>query len=118
MQRSGLKFQIHATGTTVNRRCRSPHADSQVTNSGLQEGPWEQVARIIGCAHTMLHQEGIPRIQTDVCIITKCSAVIRSSGGLLADIASQDGQDKTLGGKHPNSAEHPIDLMGFEVLSE
>ncbi|KAJ0426527.1 hypothetical protein BJY00DRAFT_91306 [Aspergillus carlsbadensis] len=56
MQQSGLKFQMHATGTTV-------------------EGSWEQVARVIGCAHTMLHQEGIPRIQTDVRIITRMDKI-------------------------------------------
>jgi hypothetical protein len=51
-------------------------------------------------------------------MITRCCIVIRSSGGLLADIALQDGQDQTLGGKHPDSAEHSIDLIGFEMLSE
>jgi hypothetical protein len=51
-------------------------------------------------------------------MITRCCIVIRSSGGLPTDIALQDGQDQTLGGKHPDSAEHSIDLIGFEMLSE
>ncbi|KKK16164.1 hypothetical protein P175DRAFT_0449969 [Aspergillus ochraceoroseus IBT 24754] len=56
MQQSGLKYQMHATGTTV-------------------EGPWDQVARIIGYSHTLLHQEGIARIQTDIRMITRTDKV-------------------------------------------
>lgn len=30
------------------------------------EGSWEEVMRVIGRAHTMLHEKGILRIQTDI----------------------------------------------------
>ena len=30
------------------------------------EGSWEEVMRLIGQAHTMLHEKGIVRIQTDI----------------------------------------------------
>ena len=30
------------------------------------EGPWDKVHQVIGQAHTVLHQQGIVRIQTDV----------------------------------------------------
>ncbi|OOF98933.1 hypothetical protein ASPCADRAFT_127520 [Aspergillus carbonarius ITEM 5010] len=56
MQKSGLKYQMHATGTTV-------------------EGSWDQVSQIIGFAHTLIHQEGITRIQTDIRITTRTDKV-------------------------------------------
>ncbi|KAI4108244.1 MAG: hypothetical protein L6R37_001117 [Teloschistes peruensis] len=30
------------------------------------EGSWDEVMRLIGQAHTMLHKKGIMRIQTDI----------------------------------------------------
>lgn len=30
------------------------------------EGSWDQVHRVIGQAHTLLHNQGIVRIQTDI----------------------------------------------------
>ena len=33
---------------------------------GLTEGPWDEVMKIIGQAHSYLHEKGIVRIQTDV----------------------------------------------------
>jgi uncharacterized protein (TIGR00106 family) len=30
------------------------------------EGPWDKVHQVIGQAHTMLHQQGILRIQSDI----------------------------------------------------
>ncbi|EYE90933.1 thiamine-binding protein, partial [Aspergillus ruber CBS 135680] len=47
MQQSGLKYQVHATGTTIER-------------------PWDQVSQIIGFAHTLIHHQGIVWIQTDI----------------------------------------------------
>jgi uncharacterized protein YqgV (UPF0045/DUF77 family) len=35
------------------------------------EGTWDQVSQVIGYAHTLIHQEGIPRIQTDIRITTR-----------------------------------------------
>lgn len=37
--------------------------DIQIT--GL-EGPWDEVMKVIGMAHTMLHEKGVMRIQTDI----------------------------------------------------
>ncbi|PYI12740.1 cell wall biogenesis protein [Aspergillus sclerotiicarbonarius CBS 121057] len=56
MQKSGLKYQMHATGTIV-------------------EGSWDQVSQIIGHAHALIHQEGIARIQTDIRITTRTDKV-------------------------------------------
>ncbi|OQV00804.1 hypothetical protein CLAIMM_06254 [Cladophialophora immunda] len=47
MKRSGLKYSMHSAGTTV-------------------EGSWDDVMRLIGQAHTLLHQKGIVRIQSDI----------------------------------------------------
>ena len=32
----------------------------------LAEGPWDDVMRVIGQAHSMLHQNGVVRIQSDI----------------------------------------------------
>ncbi|KIW49819.1 hypothetical protein PV05_11465 [Exophiala xenobiotica] len=47
MKKSGLKYSMHSAGTTV-------------------EGSWDDVTRLIGQAHTILHEKGIVRIQTDI----------------------------------------------------
>ncbi|KAF7618783.1 hypothetical protein AFLA_000431 [Aspergillus flavus NRRL3357] len=47
IEKSGLKYVMHSAGTTL-------------------EGPWDKVHQVIGQAHTVLHQQGIVRIQTDV----------------------------------------------------
>lgn len=33
---------------------------------GRAEGSWDEVMRLIGQAHVMLHDQGIVRIQTDI----------------------------------------------------
>jgi len=47
MQKSGLTYSMHSAGTTV-------------------EGSWDDVMKLIGQAHSMLHEKGIVRIQTDI----------------------------------------------------
>ncbi|KAL9585368.1 MAG: hypothetical protein Q9203_004269 [Teloschistes exilis] len=47
MKQSNLSYSMHSAGTTV-------------------EGSWDEVMRLIGQAHTMLHKKGIMRIQTDI----------------------------------------------------
>jgi Thiamine-binding protein len=39
---------------------------------GLLEGPWDAVMTVIGQAHTMLHEKGILRIQTDIRVGSRC----------------------------------------------
>ena len=38
----------------------------RLTVVGGVEGSWEDVMRVIGQAHCMLHEKGIVRIQTDI----------------------------------------------------
>ncbi|KAI4664142.1 uncharacterized protein J4E79_003643 [Alternaria viburni] len=47
LKKSGLDYSMHSAGTTV-------------------EGSWDDVMRVIGQCHAMLHQNGIVRIQSDI----------------------------------------------------
>ncbi|PWW77410.1 DUF77-domain-containing protein [Tuber magnatum] len=47
LKKSGLNYHMHSAGTTV-------------------EGSWEDVTRVIGQAHSMLHAQGISRVHTDI----------------------------------------------------
>ncbi|KGO63465.1 Protein of unknown function DUF77 [Penicillium expansum] len=48
----GLKYVMHSAGTTL-------------------EGSWDRVHQVIGQAHTILHQQGIVRIHTDIRVGTR-----------------------------------------------
>lgn len=37
-----------------------------ITNPIITEGPWDEVMRVIGQAHTLLHANGVVRIQSDI----------------------------------------------------
>ena len=46
--------------------------ETPLTNTNYPtEGTWDQVSQIIGFAHTLIHQQGIARIQTDIRITTR-----------------------------------------------
>lgn len=47
LKQSSLKYTMHSAGTTV-------------------EGSWDDVMKVIGQAHQMLHEKGIVRIQSDI----------------------------------------------------
>jgi uncharacterized protein YqgV (UPF0045/DUF77 family) len=50
--------------------------------TSIIEGPWDRVHQVIGQAHTILHQQGIVRIQTDIRVGSRCVFVFLV--GLLA----------------------------------
>lgn len=52
LQASGLTCTMHSAGTTV-------------------EGSWEDVFRVIGQAHSLVHQLGVVRIQTSMRVGTR-----------------------------------------------
>ncbi|KAF2272350.1 uncharacterized protein EI97DRAFT_350140, partial [Westerdykella ornata] len=52
LKKSGLNYSMHSAGTTV-------------------EGSWDDVMRVIGQCHAMLHQNGVVRIQSDIRIGTR-----------------------------------------------
>lgn len=53
MKASGLTYSMHSAGTTV-------------------EGSWDAVMGLIGQAHTLVHRNGVVRVQSDVRIGTRC----------------------------------------------
>ncbi|EEH38544.2 hypothetical protein PAAG_08271 [Paracoccidioides lutzii Pb01] len=58
VEKSGVKYVMHSAGTTL-------------------EGSWDAVFAVIGQAHTMLHSEGIVRIQTDIRVGSRTDKVQR-----------------------------------------
>ncbi|KAL1899761.1 UPF0045 protein M15 [Sporothrix stenoceras] len=52
LQASGLTVTMHASGTTV-------------------EGSWDDVMRVIGQAHTVVHQRGVLRVQSSMRVGTR-----------------------------------------------
>ncbi|ORY12957.1 YkoF-like protein [Clohesyomyces aquaticus] len=47
LKKSGLNYSMHSAGTTV-------------------EGSWDDVMKVIGQCHSMLHERGVVRIQSDI----------------------------------------------------
>ncbi|KAF2821891.1 hypothetical protein CC86DRAFT_302000 [Ophiobolus disseminans] len=47
LKQSGLEYSMHSAGTTV-------------------EGSWDDVMKVIGQCHSMLHENGVVRIQSDI----------------------------------------------------
>jgi uncharacterized protein YqgV (UPF0045/DUF77 family) len=78
LQQSGLTYSMHSAGTTVGMRTLYtaaqdgiffPHVDSVNeggANAYFTEGSWEQVMRVIGQCHSMVHGNGVVRIQSDI----------------------------------------------------
>ncbi|KAI9721856.1 MAG: hypothetical protein M1828_004951 [Chrysothrix sp. TS-e1954] len=52
LKRTGLEFTLHSAGTTV-------------------EGSWDEVTRVIGQCHSLVHGSGVVRINTDIRIGTR-----------------------------------------------
>lgn len=42
----------------------------------LIEGSWDEVMRLIGQAHTLVHQNGVLRVQTDIRAGTRCLSIL------------------------------------------
>ncbi|CAD6569983.1 MAG: hypothetical protein ASARMPRED_003345 [Alectoria sarmentosa] len=72
MQKSSLTYSMHSAGTTV--------------------GSWDDVMRLIGQAHFMLHKKGIVRIQTDIRVGSRTDKMQKFSEKVMAvnDILAGD----------------------------
>ena len=65
---------MHSAGTTVGKSCHSrDHCPVEASIFYARpelmfqaEGSWDEVMKIIGQAHVLLHDKGIVRIQTDI----------------------------------------------------
>ncbi|KAI4265818.1 MAG: hypothetical protein L6R35_007028 [Caloplaca aegaea] len=96
MKQSKLSYSMHSAGTTVgestlpsrqqkdrrdaqgdtnNLREYGRLNDSCLTNHASPEGPWDEVMRLIGQAHVMLHKKGVVRIQTDIRVGSRCGSI-------------------------------------------
>lgn len=104
MKASGLSYSMHSAGTTV-------------------EGSWDEVMRLIGQAHTLVHQNGVLRVQTDIRAGTRYPSFLPTSSrfhflrpptairvsvpNLESNILQQDRQEAALLRKGIKSREHP-----------
>jgi uncharacterized protein YqgV (UPF0045/DUF77 family) len=79
LKKSGLSYSMHSAGTTVGTsrpRFNPPFTIPICTYipflgklRGLisaTEGSWDDVMRVIGQCHALLHQNGVVRIQSDI----------------------------------------------------
>ena len=83
---------------------------SLLTHTYLQEGSWTDVMTVIGQAHTMLHEKGVVRIQTDIRVGSrtdktqtmqdKVSAVEKILAADHRHDAGTHGGDEGLGAEH------------------
>jgi uncharacterized protein YqgV (UPF0045/DUF77 family) len=65
LKRSGLVFSMSSAGTTVGMSLLVKFGVVTRTDPDI-EGPWDDVMRVIGQAHSLLHAGGVVRIQTDI----------------------------------------------------
>ena len=56
---------MHSAGTTVGKTA-FPSSSQVFSKTRFTEGSWDDVMRLIGQAHTLLHDKGIVRIQSDI----------------------------------------------------
>ncbi|KAF2154648.1 cell wall biogenesis protein-like protein Ecm15, partial [Myriangium duriaei CBS 260.36] len=77
LARSGLKYEMHSAGTTV-------------------EGAWSDVMTLIGRAHGMLHQRGIVRIQSDIRVGSRTDKVqgMQDKVDAVRRLLAADGEGK------------------------
>ncbi|KAK5664267.1 hypothetical protein OQA88_485 [Cercophora sp. LCS_1] len=62
---SGLKYTMHSAGTTVGERMVADWGGFGT------EGSWDDVMRVIGQAHSVVHKTGAVRIQTSMRVGTR-----------------------------------------------
>lgn len=49
-----------------SRSCLEVHTPNLLKLTTFTEGTWDEVMRLIGQAHTLVHQNGVVRVQTDI----------------------------------------------------
>ncbi|OIW33661.1 hypothetical protein CONLIGDRAFT_677427 [Coniochaeta ligniaria NRRL 30616] len=75
LKASGLKYTMHSAGTTV-------------------EGSWDEVFKVIGQAHSLVHQTGAVRIQTSMRVGTRTDKAQTAEDKVkrVQDLLSKDGE--------------------------
>lgn len=78
LKASGLYYKMHSAGTTVGKlraftgKIPPPHCSlgKEVRESGADlratEGSWDEVMKVIGQAHSIVHQNGAVRVQSSM----------------------------------------------------
>ncbi|KAK3647753.1 UPF0045 protein M15 [Elasticomyces elasticus] len=70
LKKSGIKYSMHSAGTTIGKRTHSlsPDRDDRTTANSyaITEGSWEDCMKLIGQCHSLLHANGVVRIQSDI----------------------------------------------------
>ena len=81
LKSSGLHYSMHSAGTTV-------------------EGSWEDVMRVIGQCHSLLHANGVVRIQSDIRVGTRTDKMqgFEDKVRAVEEILARDGEGKGEGG--------------------
>lgn len=70
LKKCGLSYSMHSAGTTVGKiRVRCVLIGSAC--SFPSEGSWDDVMKVIGQCHSMLHERGVLRIQSDIRVGTR-----------------------------------------------
>lgn len=68
---SGLNYTLHSAGTTIGESTDVPRDALCGFADSSAEGPWNEVMSLVGKAHTLVHQTGCARIQTDIRVGTR-----------------------------------------------
>ncbi|KAK5170278.1 UPF0045 protein M15 [Saxophila tyrrhenica] len=96
LKQSGVKYTMHSAGTTL-------------------EGSWEDCMRIIGQCHSMLHANGVVRIQSDIRVGSRtdkrqtAEEKVKAVEKLLADDGSGGGKQ---GAEDSEGKDVKGDLLG------
>ncbi|EGP89156.1 unnamed protein product [Zymoseptoria tritici ST99CH_1A5] len=76
LKKSGVKYSMHSAGTTL-------------------EGPWTTVMNLIGQCHSLLHANGVVRIQSDIRIGSRTDKVqgFEDKVRAVEDLLAMDGRE-------------------------
>ena len=77
LKASGLSYTMHSAGTTVGTLIPIHLQRKKLLTWHFLpvEGSWDAVMAVIGQAHTMLHANGVVRIQSDIRVGTRTDKV-------------------------------------------
>nr|POF22304.1 upf0045 protein ecm15 [Quercus suber] len=77
LKKSGLEYSMHSAGTTI-------------------EGSWHDCLTLIGQCHTLLHSNGVVRIQSDIRVGSRTDKVQSFADKVRAveDLLAADGGDR------------------------
>ncbi|TVY80550.1 UPF0045 protein ECM15, partial [Lachnellula suecica] len=103
MKSSDLEYSMHSAGTTV-------------------EGSWDAVMKLIGQAHSLVHQNGVVRIQSDIRVgtrtdkkqhfsekVTKVESILAADGKIENKVVEEEVPEKEVGEEVADKeAEKPV----------